>query len=154
MRGRTDEEFLNDILGSPRFSAYANIAKALYPDPEDPGATAVLARGLKVAVMGGTGGLLKDRINLIRKHLKVQNTHLPFGHPDRKPRIFFDRSCVETIREFDAYKYPDIKVVGPNKEAPLKKDDHGPEALSRFFGSYFGRGNKSSAPRQRKARIG
>jgi len=154
MRGRTDEEFLNDILGSPRLSALANIATRLYPDPEDPGATATLCRGLRVQSAGGTGGLLKDRIDLIRKHLKIQNGHLPFGHIDRKPRLMFDRSCVETIREFDAYRYPDIKVTGENKEAPLKKDDHAPEALSRFFGGFFGAGALGHGPRVRKARVG
>ena len=153
MRGRTEDEFLSDILGDTRLAALASVAKAIYPDPEDPGATATLSRGLKVTPMGGTGGLIKDRIRLIRKHLKVQNTHLPFGHVDRQPRIFFDRSCKETIREMDAYRYPDIKVVGENKENPLKKDDHAPEALSRFFGGYFGKAGLSNGPRVSRVRV-
>lgn len=153
MRGRTEDEFLHDILSSERLAAYANAATLIYPDPEDPGATQVLSRGLKVKPMTGTGGLLKDRIMLIRRHLKVQNKNLPFGHIDRQPRIFFDRSCVEAIREMDAFRYPDIKVSGENKEAPLKKDDHAPEALSRFFGGYFGKTGAGFAPRVSKAKV-
>lgn len=152
MRGRTEDEFLHDILDDPRFSAYAKVATRIYPDPEDPGATTVLSRGLGVQSMGGTGGELKTRINLIRKHLVVQNKHLPFGHEGRQPRIFFDRSCKEGIREMDAYRYPDIKVSGENQEKPLKKDDHFPEALSRFFGGYFG-GGSGGRPRVSKARV-
>src|SRR6478609_1381039 len=151
MRGRTEDEFLHDILDDPRLAAYAKVATQLYPDPEDPGASAVLARGLGVQIMGGTGGPLRDRINLIRRHLKVTNTHLPFGHEARQPKIFFDRSCRVGIKEMDAYRYPDIKVSGENQENPLKKDDHFPEALSRFFGGYFGRSNGGRAV-VRKAR--
>lgn len=152
-QGRTEDEFLQDIKSDPRLAALAGLAKTLYPDPEDPGATTTLCRGLRVSRQGGTGGVLKERIRLIRNHLKIVNTHLPFGHPERVPRLFFDRSCVETIREMDAYRYPDIKVVGPARENPLKKDDHAPEALSRFFGGYFGSTARGGA-RVRKARVG
>jgi hypothetical protein len=103
--------------------------------------------------MGGTGGPLKDRINLIRKWLKIELAHLPFGHPERQPKIFWDRSCTESIREMDAYRYADIKVGNvQQQENPLKKDDHSPEALSRFFGGYFGLG-PVRGPRIRKALV-
>lgn len=154
MRGRTEDEFVHDILDNPRLAALSRVASMLFPDPEDPGATATLCRGLGVTKRGSTGGLLKDRIRLIRNHLKVTNTHLPFGHPDRAPKMFFDRSCTETIREMDAYRYPDIKVSGENRENPMKKDDHAPEALSRFFGGYFGASARGTGTRVRKARVG
>lgn len=153
MRGRTDEEFLHDVLGDARLSALASVAKVLYPDPEDPGASAVLARGLGVQIAGGTGGELKERIRLIRNHLRVQNKHLNFGHVDRLPRLLIDRSCTELIREMDAYRYPDIKVQGESREKPLKKDDHGPEALGRFFGGHFGGQGVNNAPRISRARV-
>lgn len=153
-RGRTEDEFASDILDDTRLAALAGVAKIIYPDPEDPGATRTLCQKLGLAPQGNTGGLLKDRINLIRKHLKVNNQHLPFGHVDRQPKLFVDRSCLETIREMDAYRYPDIKVSGENRENPLKKDDHAPEALSRFFGGHFGAKAKQGGARVRRARVG
>lgn len=153
---RTEEEFGDDILNDPRLGAYSRVAKALYPDPADPGASQYLSGRWKVRVMGGTGGEIKDRVNAIRRHLKVTNTHLPFGHIDRQPRIFWDRSCKESIREMDAYRYPETgeKRNAANPENPLKKDDHSPETLSRFFAGYFGTTKAAGGPRVRKARVG
>jgi hypothetical protein len=138
-RLRTEEEFASDVLNDPKLGAMARIATKLYPDPEDPGATRVLQNRWKVQSIGGTGGLLKDRINLIRKHLKVQNQHLPFGHVDRQPKLFVDRSCRMIRDEMGKYRYPENKSeIRDNPEKPVKKDDHALEALSRFFGGYYG----------------
>jgi hypothetical protein len=100
--------------------------------------------------------LIKDRVNLIRKHLKIQNPHLEWGHVDRKPRLLVQRNrCPMFEKEMDAYRYPDVR--SDQKEAPenpMKKDDHCPEALSRFFGGYFGKPFGAQKTRVRKARIG
>jgi hypothetical protein len=136
---RTEEEFAQDVLNDQKLGPMARVALELFPDPADPSASKVLSNKWRVKVRGGTGGEIKDRVNLIRKHLKVQNTHLPHGHIDRQPRIFFDRSCVNSAREFMAYRYPQNRQeAGDNPEKPLKKDDHTPETLGRFFGGYYG----------------
>lgn len=155
-RQRTEQEFAEDVLADPYLGPLARRATRLYPDPEDPGASKVLSDAWKVSIMGGTGGLIKDRVNLIRQHLKVQNRHLPWGHEQRKPKLLVQRGrCPNFEREFDAYRYPDIKSeLRDAPENPLKKDDHCPEALSRFFGGYFGKPFGAQKARVRKARVG
>lgn len=155
-RQRTEQEMADDIYNDDYLGPLVRRATRLYPDPEDPGASNVLANKWKVQIAHGTGGLIKDRINLIRLHLKVQNTHLDWGHPDRKPRLLVQRNrCPMLEKEMDAYRYPDAR--SDQKEAPenpMKKDDHTPEALSRFFGGYFGKPFGAQKTRVRKARIG
>lgn len=152
-RGRTDEEMADDLLA--RFPVYCDKARELYPDPEDPGASAVLARKLRLQVRGGTGGARKTRLDLIRKWLKVVNTHLPEGHEARVPKLFVDRKCVHTIREMDAYRYPEKKADSDKNslEEPLKKDDHVPEALGRFFAGHYGNAVEKGRARVRKANV-
>lgn len=115
--------------------------KRFYPDPASPGDTAHLERVLKVRGMSGTGGELKDRIELIRRALKMQPERLADGHPDKKPKLYIDRKCTSLINDMNAYRYPETKQEGQNApENPMKKDDHGPEALGRFYAGYFGFG--------------
>ena len=153
---RTDDEFAQDLLDDPKLGPMCRAAKTLWPDPEDPGASTVLSNKLKVNAQGNTGGPLKDRINIIRRWMKIQNKHLPFNHPERQPKLFIDRSCKHLMYEMDAYRYPEnASEVKGAPENPMKKDDHAPEALSRFFGGYYGIAAASGQrPRQRKANIG
>jgi len=46
-----------------------------------------------------------------------------------------DRKCKNTIRDFNDYRYPDRrdKQETNSPENPMKKDDHAPEAVGRFF---------------------
>lgn len=129
-----------------------------YPDPADPGDTRVLEENLRIQAVGGTGGELKHRLRLIRKHLEVPANllYLPEGHKDRKPKIFFDPSCVNTIREFNDYRYPQNKADADknDSEAPMKKDDHAPEALGRFFAGYFGPQEQAGAPMVAESSMG
>lgn len=113
-------------------------ATELYPDPEAPGDSSILANALKTRIITGTGGELKWRLELIRQHLKPQPEHAP--EEERVPKLLIDRSCIELIREMQDYRYPETNEER-NKEAPenpMKKDDHGPEALGRFFRGKFG----------------
>jgi len=48
---------------------------------------------------------------------------------DGKPRLFIDKRCVNTIMEFENYRYPDKRENAPDKEAPLKIYDHSLDAL-------------------------
>jgi hypothetical protein len=107
-----------------------------YPDPASPGDTRVLSSELKVPFGGGTGGELKHRIDMIREYLRPY----PMHDPERYPRLLFDRKCVRTIHDFNEYRYPDTKDKQDKNtpEAPMKKDDHAPEALGRFFAGHIG----------------
>lgn len=115
---------------------------AFYPDPASPGETKTLERLLKVKHRGGTGGEIRYRVDAIRAALKERNTHLPNGHDDRHPMLMFDRKCVRTIADMLNYRYPEkrtqVQVDSNSPENPMKKDDHGPEALGRFFAGHFG----------------
>lgn len=150
-RGRTDEEFATDVLEDARLGPLVRQARALYPDPADPAASATLSQRWRVPVMGATGGRLKSRLELIEKWLKIPNAHLPYGHPERVPRLRFDRSCKDGKFEMAAYRWPDRRKTQGTVEVPEDKDNHVPEALGRFFAGHYGAGG---APAQAKATFG
>lgn len=138
-RHRTPGEFAADVLAEPFLGALARKATLMFPDPADPGTSATLANAWGVQSMGGTGGEIIDRLDLIRRWLTPQPLELEDGHPDKVPKLFFDRSCVNSIREMNDYRYPDTQSESQNaRENPMKKDDHVPEALGRFFKGHFG----------------
>lgn len=109
-----------------------------YPDPASPGSTRQLEKTLGIrhtnsADKGNTG--IKERIDAIRAALKPRHAHIAADHPENRSRLLIDRKCTETIREFNVYRYPEKRnEKGENQvELPMKKDDHTPEALGRFF---------------------
>jgi hypothetical protein len=59
-----------------------------------------------------------------------------------------------------AYRYPerkdDAETSRDRFELPLKKDDHGPEALGRFFAGRFGPGSlsRNNGTQVKKAKMG
>ncbi len=126
--------------------------EAFYPDPASPGDTKILQKRLKLRAKGGTGGELRWRIDAIRKGLKQLRPHLEQGHPERVPGLRFDRKCSRTINDMLNYRYPERKsqIVLNSPELPMKKDDHGPEALGRFYAGHFGTPDKLA----RRARNG
>jgi hypothetical protein len=143
--GLTIDEAANEVIS--RGLAPSSL-KTFYPDPAGPGETRVLEQKLRVRASGGTGGEIKNRLRLIWGLLKVRNEHLPEGHIDRQPRLFINRRCTETIREFNDYRFPDKKNQnGPESENPLKKDDHTPEAFGRFCAGYWGANSGSHGAR-------
>jgi hypothetical protein len=111
-----------------------------YPDPASPSDTLALERHLKKRANSSTGGELNIRLRYIREGLKDRNTHLPDGHPERHPRLQFDRKCVNTIREMNDYRYPETSKEQKRNpsDKPLDKDNHGPEALGRFYRGRYG----------------
>lgn len=130
--------------------------RVFYPDPAAPGDSRVLADKLKIRIGSGTGGELKDRLRLIRKHLDVDPrvAHLAEGHPERLPKLFIDPDkCPNLVREMNDYRYPETKDEKNEAELPMKKDDHAPEALGRFFMGYFGPSVRKRGTRQSKARM-
>jgi phage terminase large subunit len=48
---------------------------------------------------------------------------------DGRPRLYVDQKCVNTIMEFENYRYPEKTEEMPEKEAPLKVFDHALDAL-------------------------
>src|SRR5690606_22554711 len=61
-REETTEELVKSVLEDPILAPLTRYATLLYPDPEDPGASAYLADKFKVSIQGNTGGLLVDRL--------------------------------------------------------------------------------------------
>jgi hypothetical protein len=132
---------------------------AFYPDPAEPDDTLTLEKMLKIPARKNTGGELKTRLSLIRTALKEENTHLPYGHVDRQPKLKVDRSCVTLAWEMrEGYRWPEHRSeVKSDSEHPLDKDNHGSEALGRFFRGYFGMPGQDMKPqrsRVRAARMG
>lgn len=140
-RELTATEFADEIMARGLHKGVL----AFYPDPASPGDSAILSDAMGLPARGGTGGDLNDRLDAIRRALKEWNTHVPRGyrsdgaHVDRRPQIMWDRSCTMSIYEMNEYRYPDEKELNsvPGQEKPLKKDDHSPEALGRFFAGHF-----------------
>jgi hypothetical protein len=151
---RATHKDINDIADELCRWPQATHARRFFPDPAEPGDTAVLSKRLRVQANTNTGGELKHRLELIRQHLKVGPDHAP--EDQRRPKLFIDRRCVGLIREMSEYRYPDQKnEEKPNKEEPMDKDDHGPEALGRFFRGYYGAPAAGIArPRVHKANVG
>ena len=122
--------------------------QCFYPDPASPGDSNILMDELRIPWRGGTGGELNDRLDAIRRALKERNTHVPRGHIDRRPTIMWDRSCTMSIYEMNEYRDPEEKEYNsvPGQEKPLKKDDHSPEALGRFFAGHFSTPQEDAGP--------
>jgi hypothetical protein len=118
-----------------------------YPDPARPEDTLALERHLQIVGNRSTGGALDTRLRYIREALKDMNTHLEDGDPLRHPKLLIDRSCVNTIREMNDYRYPETsKESNRNpKDQPLDKDNHCPEALGRFYRGRYGDPNIQAA---------
>ncbi|QXO13659.1 terminase [Gordonia phage DumpTruck] len=162
--GLTADEFGAEIL---RRGLCPRDVRGFFPDPASPGDTRILSNKLKVRSYTGTGGELRHRIDAIRKALKEAPLHVPRYvnmpneppefHEDRRPNLLIDRKCKMTIHEFGEYRYPDKVEQSSVKsqELPMKKDDHTPEALGRFYAGYFGtpQGNAGRS-RSRKAKYG
>lgn len=128
---------------------------AIYPDPAAPDDAQILRRTLDVPTYGNTGGELKTRLSLIRSSLKLKPPHLPDGHPEKLPNLFIDRSCTKLIWEMrEGYRWPERKSDAKNdSELPMDKDNHGPEALGRFFKGFMEPRSDARRARQSSVRM-
>jgi hypothetical protein len=161
--GLTADQFAEEII---RRGLNPPGLRTFYPDPADPMSSRTLSDRLRISVGGGTGGEVNVRINLIRQALRQGRidyaaTELGDSNSDKwRPRLMIDRKCVQTRRDMVAYRYPerkeDAETSTPRMELPMKKDDHGPEALGRFMVGYFGAGSltASAGTRIKKANLG
>ena len=69
--------------------------------------------GVKTEILAGIG--------TVNSLLRVQG--------DGRPRLFINENCVNTIMEFENYRYPEKKTDKPIQENPLKIHDHAMDAL-------------------------
>ena len=120
-------ELLHDVLTQK--------IQAIYVDPSSPDDASILRRHLKLPTRSNTGGEIKLRLQLIRAALKTRPESLPEGHPERLPGLVVDESCTDLIWEMrEGYRWPENHSDSRNdSEIPQDVDNHGPEALGRFF---------------------
>jgi hypothetical protein len=150
-------EIAADMKNNPIDRELVKQCVAFYPDPAEPDDTMTLNRMLRIPHRGNTGGELKTRLMLIRQALKTHPDHLPEKHPDRRPQLLVDRSCVGLGWEMrEGYKWPEHRSeVSSEKEHPLDKDNHHVEALGRFMRGYYGMpGQVKQSSRVGRARMG
>jgi hypothetical protein len=74
--------------------------------------------------------LIAHGLELVRQALRTRERGLLDS-----PGLFVYKDCLETIREFNLYSYPDMGV----SEEPVKKDDHSLDSL-RYWISHFSQG--------------
>lgn len=132
-----------DLLENPIDRALIRKCVAFYPDPAEPDRTKTCQEKLEISARGGTGGLLKTRLEMIWELMKIPKSleHLPDGHPEKIPRIFFDRELTQSLQweMREGYRWPEHRSeVRSTSEHPIDKDNHGPEALGRFVKGHFG----------------
>lgn len=146
----TEDIAVNELKDHPLTRRCA----AIYVDPASPDDANILRRKLDLPTRGNTGGELKVRLQLIRGALKMRPAHLADGHPDKRAQLWVDRSCGELIREMGRdYRWPENKSEQKNdSEHPLDKDNHGPEALGRFFKGHMEKITDARRARQSRVR--
>lgn len=94
-------------------------------DPAEPG----LIQELAQAGFNTTSGdnQVMEGVSVVASRLDKQK--------DGRPRFFVDESCVNTIMEFQNYRYPEKKEEKPIVEKPLKIYDHAMDAIR--YGSMY-----------------
>lgn len=150
------QEVAKEVKANPATAQLLDKVVAIYPDPANPDDTQILQREWKKPARSNTGGEIKPRMSLIRQGLKERNTHLPPGHKGRKPMLLVDRRlCVKLAWEMrEGYRWPEHKSETKNEsENPMDKDNHGPEALSRFYKGYMDVVGTERRTRQRKVKV-
>lgn len=128
--------------------------REFYGDPAAPATNRVLSQRLQIKSGRGTGIPLMDRLEWIRRKLKVKVGDLDSGPPS----LTIHRRCVNMIREFNIYRYPETAESAAERgrsapEHPMKKDDHTPEALGRFFSGRYGSPYAAARASQSKVRV-
>ena len=128
---------------------------AFYPDPHNPDDTAILSRHLGIPARSNTNGDIATRNAMIRTRLKPRPEHAP--PEEQQAQIVFDKDrCTHLAWEMrEGYRWPEHKRDDKNRsEVPLDKDNHGPEALSRFIYGYFSAlGTEEPRTRQSRAKV-
>lgn len=131
------------------FPRFVRDCVAIYPDPAEPDDTMTLERALRIPAYYNTGGPLKNRLTLIRTALKGRLIN-------GQPRLMIDRSCTTLAWEMrEGYKWPEHRSdVTSDSENPMDKDNHGTEALGRFFRGKYRAPAAEGGSFQSLARVG
>lgn len=131
----TEDIAKNEIIHHPLFGKLL----AFYVDPASPDDASILRRHTGVATRNNTGGEIKNRIRLIRQALKLKPDYLPEDHPDKLPGLMVNKTCTKLIWEMrEGYRWPESSSDTRNdSELPLDKDNHGVEALGRYFKGFI-----------------
>jgi len=136
------EDVCADLM--QEYPGLVRVTQMIYPDPAEPDDTATMQKKLRLPANKNTGGALSARIRHIRRALKVQNKHLPEGDPERRPRLTIDRTHCQRLgwEMREGYKWPKHKSEQnkSDSENPMDKNNHGIEALGRFFRGHYGVG--------------
>lgn len=82
-------------------------------------------KGFPIIPASKTADSIIRGISLISEKLKPRVQLL--GDP--KPKLYITKNCRHLIEEMEQYKYPEDKGKRNPTELPLKKNDHGPDAL-------------------------
>jgi hypothetical protein len=129
---------------------------AIYVDPSSPDDAAILRRHLNISTKANTGGEIKLRLQLIRSALKRRPEHLPDDHPEKVAQLRIDKSCTRLIWEMrEGYRWPESHNDMRNiSEIPMDVDNHGPEALGRFFKGHMEQFSTAGNRHSRQSRIG
>jgi hypothetical protein len=134
------------------------VCSKIYPDPAEPDDTRTMERELRIPAARNTGGELKTRLALIRRSLKVNNDFLPDGHDAKRPNLMIDRDhCVTLAWEMrEGYKWPEHRTeqMRSDSENPLDKDNHGIEALGRFYKGHYRAPGTASRTHVSVAKVG
>jgi len=101
---------------------------AMFGDPS--GADEIATLALILGAVFGRDVPWKRGVEEVKRNLKLQ--------PNGKPRLYVDRSCVNTIREFNTLRAKDASSYEKNPlEGQHKYDDHCMDALRYFHNEYF-----------------
>jgi hypothetical protein len=140
------EEIARELVEHPLMTKLLMI----YGPPAEPDDNNVLKRILGKTVRANTGGEIKVRNAMIRSALKLRPSHLPDGHPEKKPALVVDRSCTKLAWEMrTGYRWPENKSeIKSDSEVPVDKDNHGPEALGRFYKGHMEKFDETRKARQ------
>jgi hypothetical protein len=142
-------EVAKDILAE--FPTYVTACRVIYPDPAEPDDTMTLERMLRIPSHASTGGSLRNRLTLIRTALHDRIV------PTDKPRLVIDRNrCAKLAWEMrEGYKWPEHRSEATSdSENPMDKDNHGIEALGRFFRGMYRSPAADGGTFQTTARMG
>lgn len=93
---------------------------------------------LKKVMLEPAPNAWEQGIARVKEWLKMRDD----GSGTMKPKLFVDRSCHQTLREFNTYRVKEQSEsmrdkIDP-KEEPRKKDDHAMDALRYFIAGHFG----------------
>ena len=164
--GMDTEEICQDILerrdkAEELWSLLEKVA-IIYCPPAEPSDTSIIQRKLRRPIRTNTGGEIIDRIRPMNNLLKVKTSIVP-----NRPGIIFNKERCTKYRGNGSpgmpnslawemrtgWRWPEHKSETKNSsETPLDKDNHGPEALSRFVKGHLGKDDRRRTSRQSRVK--